>query len=230
MDDVRNQLKQFYPDLYKFLDDLRNSGKNMFVAPIDDIGYFQKYESENSFIVYINVVWESYSLYTDHFRGIYGAKGDVGYIEFKLNTRNEIIDYIWKGMKNPPNYKSFDEMDMPIKRYIQNTNITSRSVLTEDHKINNLPTFYDDCSYGGIYIFMDYGTYGPDWLKSCRVYKSISSIDVTNCYAAVMWRDKDLSVKYDNERINCFGEEMNDKTHSIDILPSPTCNGLSSSR
>jgi len=214
-----------FPELDKFLVMLRKSAKNMFVAPMQETGYIDSTPNNDQFLftIPINVVWESFSLFTGTLRGIYGAMGDIGYIQFTLNSQNVMVDFRWKGLQYPPNYQSFDEIDKPIKRTYNRRKERAYEVREDEqfflddksYQIYDLPTFYDDCDYKGNYILMEYGYYGSDWLKSTGFYNTISSVDA-HSYKVELWLDKN-NVEINNERVKCLEGERNDKTQTIVI-------------
>jgi hypothetical protein len=197
-------VKTPFTDLTDFLKMLRTRGRNMFVAPMNEIGYLKNEESAIKLYIKINVVWESFCLYPRSPLAIFGALGDVGYVVFTLTSDNTIEKFSWRGLKIPPNYENIDE-------------IVEISLPNDEHKVHGKPTFYDHCSYSGSFLFLDYGTYESAWLKAWNMQNSISSADVSNCYQAVLWIGENEHEIIDDEKVDCFKERVIDKTHAIVI-------------
>jgi hypothetical protein len=193
-----------YTDLTDYLKMLRTRGRNMFVAPMDETGYLKIDDSVRKLYVKINVVWESFCLYPRSPAAIFGALGDVGYVEFTLKEDNNIEKFSWRGLKIPPNYDNIDE-------------IVEISLPNDEHKVHGKPTFYDHCSYSGTFVFLDKGTYESSWLKTWNMLNAISSADVTKCYQAVLWIESNEHEIVDNKRVDCFDQRVIDKTHAIFI-------------
>jgi len=178
----------------------------MFVAPISTEGYLESSPPVYSLATRINVIWESSEIGESSTMAVYAALGDVGYVDFKLNVDNEIVDFVWRGLKIPPPLKRISEIPQTHPDY--------------DFKIYGLTTVYENCDFHGFYAFLDYGFYDNSWLKWWGFENSLSSIDSTGCYSASIWTESGRKQIFDDDQ-RCFSGEdldwLNDKSHSIFI-------------